>query len=113
MQLHKSLTSWGSSGFDQTFRQEVQELNSAALPLQQGLSYCSQVSESAINVVILASAELEHSIQVKTGIFYTGIIAGSCCSDDPTPVDEQSEYCELLFIIDKFSAETQVSLLES
>jgi hypothetical protein len=48
---------------------------------------------------------------LKAGVFYTGIIAGCSCSDDPSPVDEQNEYCDLLFTIDKLTAETQITLL--
>ena len=61
--------------------------------------------------MILNTAEENDSIQVKAGIFYTGIIAGCSCSDDPSPTDEQNEYCELQFIINKNTAETSVNLL--
>lgn len=61
--------------------------------------------------MILNTTEENDSIQVKAGIFYTGIIAGCSCSDDPSPTDEQNEYCELQFIINKNTAETSVNLL--
>ena len=53
-----------------------------------------------------------NSILVKAGIFYTGIIAGCSCADDPTPLDEQNEYCELELNINKETAETTIVLLE-
>ena len=52
------------------------------------------------------------TISVKTGIFYTGIIAGCSCSDDPSPTDVQPEYCEFQFDIDKATAETTARLLD-
>ena len=55
-------------------------------------------------------AELEH-IRAKAGIFYTGIIPGCSCANDPTPETEYSEYCEVLFDINKRTAETLVTLL--
>lgn len=61
--------------------------------------------------MILNTTEENDSIQVKAGIFYAGIIAGCSCSDDPSPTDEQNEYCELQFIINKDTAETSVNLL--
>ena len=61
--------------------------------------------------MILNTTEENDSIQIKAGIFYTGIIAGCSCSDDPSPTDEQNEYCELQFIINKNTAETSVNLL--
>jgi hypothetical protein len=48
---------------------------------------------------------------VKAGIFYTGVIAGCSCADDPTPVDELNEYCVVQFDIDRMTAETTVRLL--
>ena len=47
------------------------------------------------------------------GIFYAGIIVGSCCDSDPTPVCEQTEYCEVQFNINKLTAEATVALLEN
>jgi hypothetical protein len=45
------------------------------------------------------------------GVFFSGIITGCSCADDPTPVETQNEYCELLFAIDKATAETTITLL--
>jgi len=45
---------------------------------------------------------------VRAGVFYRGIIAGSCCIDDPTPVEPHEEYCELEFRIDRETGETEV-----
>jgi hypothetical protein len=62
-------------------------------------------------VVILNIADEAGFIRVKTGIFYSGIIAGCSCTDDPTPMSELAEYCVVQFDIDKKSAETTVTLL--
>ena len=109
--LTRSVKYWGSPGFEDAFKVEVGALNNEQLPLQQGLTHSSYVSDSNFNVVILNSSETITAIHVKTGIFYAGIIAGSCCSDDPTPMNEQAEYCEVEFDIDKSTAETKITLL--
>ena len=109
--LTRSVNYWGSPGFEDAFKVEVGALNNEQLPLQQGLTQSSYVSDSNFNVVILNSSETTTAIHVKTGIFYAGIIAGSCCSDDPTPMNEQAEYCEVEFDIDKSTAETKITLL--
>jgi hypothetical protein len=113
IKLSKSLAVWGAPDFENTVKAEIQQLRNEELPLQQGLSQSSFVSDTKIKVVILNTIETETSLQVKSSIFYAGIIAGSCCSDDPTPVDEQTEYCEMLFDINKKTAETTVILLNS
>ena len=109
----KTLLSWGTSEFNNTLTKEVLLLDKSKLPLQQALEQSSYVSESDFSIVILNTNETDTDIIVKVGVFFTGIIAGSCCSDDPTPVDELQEYCELEFKIDKETAEVTITLLES
>lgn len=109
--LINAIKLWGSPGFEGALKEEIQALDVASLPLQQGLAQSSYVSEEPFIPVILSARDAPGRILVKTGIFYSGIIAGSCCADDPTPVCEQTEYCELLFEIDKASGDAQVTLL--
>jgi hypothetical protein len=111
IKLIKALNAWGSPFFEQVLKHELQGLSHAVLPLQQSLAQSSMVSDSAFSVVILQVTETEAFLQVKAGIFYNGIIAGSCCADDPTPVCEQTEYCELRLEINKSTAQTSVVLL--
>lgn len=111
IKLSGSLYAWGSQDFGAVIKNEIQNINKDQLPLQQGLTHSSHVGDSNIRVVVLNTQETPGHISVKTGIFYSGIIAGSCCADDPTPVDEQTEYCEIQFDIDKNTAETHVTLL--
>jgi len=110
MKLDKSLAAWGTDAFEATFKQEIRTLGHTQLPLQQALTQSSYVSDSDFNLVILNIADTATALVIKTGVFYQGVIAGSCCADDPTPVCEQNEYCELLFTIDKTGAETKVTL---
>lgn len=111
-ELKQSLAAWGSDNFRTAFKAEVEQLEKSQLPLQQGLSLSSYVSGDPIKVMVINEAAEGDTLRVKAGIFYTGIIAGCSCSDDPTPQDVQSEYCDLQFDIDTSSAETKVKLLE-
>ena len=113
MKLPKTLHSWGQADFKKILKDEIQSVDPTLLPLQQGLSRSSYVSDSALSVVVLNVTEETNFIRVKAGIFYTGIIAGCSCSDDPSPTDEQNEYCELQFSINKDTAETGIKLLNS
>ncbi len=97
--------------FEALFRQQIASLGVSQLPLQQGLSKSSVALDGTLDVLILRTTEKPAFIEVKCGIFYSGIIAGCSCADDPTPLDEQNEYCELLFVIDKGSGEAEVILL--
>lgn len=111
--LQRSLQAWGSAAFATTLKAELESVDKAFLPLQQGLSHTSYVADSDINVVILSAGEHHNQLWVKAGVFYAGIIAGSCCADDPTPVDELPEYCELSINIDRGSGEASVILYET
>ena len=111
IKLIGSLEAWGTPDFETTLQEEIQELETSILPLQEGLSQSSYVSDTAISVLILNISETAHDILARIGIYYAGVIAGSCCADDPTPMSEQNEYCEVQFNINKLTAETTVSLL--
>lgn len=112
LKLEKSLAGWPSGNFKQILREEIATLDETSLPLQEGLSRANYVDASDLSVLILKISETDTQIQVKTGIFYEGIIAGCNCSDDPSPMPSHTEYCEILFRIDKKTAITDVLLLE-
>jgi len=113
IRLTKALEAWGTADFTDILKLEIEQLNTDQIPLQQGLSCTSYVADSQHKVIIIRVDDGEAFIHVKAGILYSGIIAGCSCADDPTPVEEQSEYCEIRFDIDKNTAETTVNLLAS
>ena len=111
IRLTKSLKAWGTTNFADILKTEVEQVKADALPLQQGLSLSSYVTDSPHKAVIVNVSEEADFIRVKAGLFYSGIIAGCSCADDPTPISEQTEYCEVLFAINKKTAEAKVILL--
>lgn len=111
--LNHSLAAWGSEAFNRRFQEEVEGLPNTALPLQQGLAHSSAVADEPFRVVLIAAREEPEVLRIKAGIFYSGVIAGCNCADDPTPPDLQQEYCELEFLIDRASATTIVNVLST
>lgn len=111
--FRKSLDAWNQPDFEAVFKQEVRDLEPESLPLTSGLTRSNSVVGSEIDPVIYRADETEGSVCIKAGIFYSGVIAGSCCADDPTPPCEQTEYCELQFDINKRTAQVTIVLLES
>jgi hypothetical protein len=109
--LHPSLAAWGTPDFSATLKQDLEQLNADHLPLQSGLSRSSYVQDEPITALISAVSEEPGFIHARAGIFYTGGIAGCSCSDDPTPGESQNEYCEVLVIIDKATAQASFTLL--
>lgn len=110
-QLTAALNAWGTPAFEPTFKRAIEQLDVALLPLQQALARSSYTDGTNRSVTIINVRDDAAYIRVKTGIFYSGIIPGCSCADDPTPMSELTEYCEVQFDIDKQSAETTVSLL--
>jgi hypothetical protein len=107
-----TLDALGTPGFNQVLKNEIEQLDAAQLPLQQGLVTSNYVADGKFSAIVLNVSEDSGFIHAKAGIFYSGIIGGCSCADDPTPISEQNEYCEVLFAIDKQTAEATVTLVE-
>lgn len=111
MHLLASLRAWDTPEFAATLKRELAE-HANELPLQQALTGTSAVSDEAIAVVLLDVQANVEKIEAKVGIFFGGILAGCSCADDPTPIEPQTEYCELRLAIDRRTAETVVRLID-
>lgn len=112
MQFTTALNAWGTPAFETTLKNAIVQMDAGLLPLQQGLAQSSYTDGANRSVTILSIAEEPGMIRVKAGIFYTGMIAGCSCADDPTPMNEIAEHCEVQFAIDKITAEATVTLVQ-
>jgi hypothetical protein len=108
--LPESSRAWNSPDFDGVLKVEVGNLGVDQLPLQQGLSSSSIALDHDLDVVILHKQEAGGTVVIKAGIFYFGVEAGCSCADDPTPTQEQNEYCEFLIQIDLANGDASVTL---
>ncbi len=108
--LVDSLSKWKSEDFEKTLKTELECLTGKELPLQAGLQYSGYALDDNIKTTILRSDEDDRVITIIAGVFYTGIIAGCSCSDDPSPTDVLTEYCEITVSIDKQTAEADILL---
>lgn len=111
IRLTKTLNAWGTPDFEDILKAEIEQLGAEQLPLQQGLSTSSYALDDKLNVRIIRVSDEAGFIRAKVGIFYAGITPGCSCADDPTPVEEQVEYCVVQLDINKTTAETTVALL--
>jgi hypothetical protein len=105
------LQAWGTPEFNDVLRREIESLDGAQLPLQEGLTSSSHALCDRVSAMIIDASDAGGVIRAKAGIFYSGIVAGCSCADDPTPVPEQTEYCVVELTIDKRTAETTLRLL--
>ena len=111
IELKKSLAAWNTPEFENILRIEIEQMTVQQLPLQQALSNSSYALDTNIKVVFSHVSEDKSFIHVKAGIFYTGIIYGCNCADDPTPVDELPEHCDVEIEINKATSEAKIVLL--
>ncbi len=83
-------------------------LGPGALPLQKGAAYGGVVDDSNLAVSILRSSDAGSAIVVRVGVFFTEVIAGCNCDEEPQSIPA---YCELRVDIDKLSAEAEMTLV--
>lgn len=112
LKLPVLLDAWNTDSFRTVLKAELEVLGEDRLPLQQGLSQSSRVSDSGYKVMPISEQDQGDRIQARVAVMYQGIIAGCSCADDPTPVDKINEYCELLVTIDRESAKTTFTLIQ-
>ena len=110
IQLSKSLAAWGTLAFEATLKGELERLDAGQLPLQQGLSGTSHVTASQHTVMVLGARDEGGVIHAKVGLFYGGVLMGCSCADDPTPVEEQPEYCVLEVTISRETAAASIAI---
>lgn len=89
---------------------EIERLDPALLPLQQGLAQSSHVADEQPTAIVLDVQAKGSILSAKVGILYSGIVAGCSCADDPTTPDRIAEYCELRFDIDRTTGVASVTL---
>ncbi len=110
--LKNIVDAWGTDNFDATLKNTLENMSVNELPLQKGLSSSNIALDNNIKVVILTKKDNKTELQIKAAIFYTGVIAGCNCADDPTPMDEQNEYCEVYLNINKQTGDICINLLQ-
>ncbi len=111
IRLDKAVRAWGTPDFASTLKMELEQLDLDELPLQRGLASGCQVSPKPITATIISTTELGKVIRAKAGLFYTGVLSGCSCEDDPTTTGESNEYCEVELDIDKSTSSATVAFV--
>ena len=112
LRLPDTIAAWNTPGFTAVLQREL-ATQAAALPLQQAAAFTSVVLDAPPEVMFIGAAATAERLDVRVGVFFAGIVAGCACADDPTPVEAQPEYCELLLAIDRSTAAATAALIDS
>lgn len=100
--LPRSSAAINSEDFAATLQSELLHLPTHRLPLENGLTMGSHV-EAVQQVMLLGKNLTAQGYRVKIGVFFTSILAGCNCADDPTPQDTHNEYLEIELLLDPAS----------
>jgi hypothetical protein len=113
IRLPATLRAWNTPGFAAALKEELAALGPAVLPLQQAAAHSSVALDSGVEVMVLGAEAADGVLRVRLGVFFSGIVAGCSCADDPTPVEPLPEYCELLLSVDGSTAAATVAFTDS
>ncbi len=105
--LPATLAAWGDEAFPTVLKRELASLPSGTLPLDRGAVHGGMVDDSAIAVTLLQATADADGIRLRIGVFFTELVGGCSCGDDPVA---ENAYCELELQIDPRSAITRFSL---
>ena len=102
------LWEWPHGSWKSTLKREIEALPSGSLPLEYAVARCGIVDDGDVSVTVINASQDSSSIQVKVGVFFTEIVAGCVCGEDPTA---ENGYCELLVHIDKITGAADFELI--
>jgi hypothetical protein len=110
IRLPLSLRAWPEATFPATLKAEIEALPAGSLPLDQVTINGWHVDDSHITATVLRVKDDTMAITADLGIFFTEIIAGCSCGDEP---QSQQTYGELTVRIEKSTAAAIFFSLES
>lgn len=97
-----------ASSFKDDFKHYIEQLPPASLPLHNCTSQGGIVDDRNISASILSVTAIENGVEIKIAVFFTEIIGGCSCGDDPVA---ENAYAELLAIMDKDSRQLTFSVI--
>jgi len=100
IQLQDALRAWPTADFGPALKRELAALPSGVLPLQHGVSPGTHVDDSEVAATVIRATAEGGVIRARVGVFFTEVLAGCSCGDDPAPA---SAYCEIEVLIDQAS----------
>ncbi|MCL7745286.1 hypothetical protein LV476_10100 [Guyparkeria hydrothermalis] len=97
---------------ESVFKDELAATPPDALPLQQGMAQGSVADGDGLSAMVIGTQVDDDHLRIHAGLFFASVVAGCACHNDPTPMAEQAEYCEAMFVIERPGGATRVELLD-
>ncbi len=107
-QLALSPEHFDSEAFTHSLKAAIESLAPGSLPLHQFTTQGGLVDDSHITATIMQIDKHKKHIHARVGIFFSEVVGGCSCGDDPYSVNA---YAELLVVIDPNSAEASFKVI--
>jgi hypothetical protein len=107
--LPESLRAWNTDAFARSLKAELEGMNLEDLPLDAGTSHGGFIGEDPITATLLNYSDEGRSILADVGVFFTEILAGCSCGDEPESIHA---YCRMRLRIDKSTAEAKIRVIQ-
>lgn len=107
--LPNSLRAWPSPSFAVALKSELEGLAPGALPLDRAACHGGRVDDGRITATVLRSDDDGVAVRAEVGVFFSEIVAGCSCGDEPQALNG---YCEMQVKIDKTTAAATFALLD-
>jgi hypothetical protein len=104
----RPLNAWKTDGFRPILKAEIEGMGAEYLPLDEGTSQGGFVDDSKITATVLSVKDEANSIAAEVGVFFTEIVAGCSCGDEP---DSLKAYCRMRILIEKATANARISVI--
>jgi len=105
-----ALRDWTTDSFKRTLKNEIENMKTGSLPLEHGILQGGRIDDSNITATILNSTENSSVIKTRAGIFFTEVVGGCNCNDDPIEINA---YCEIRISIDKTTANADIDIFQN
>lgn len=104
------LTRVGASDFDERVVKMIHRLGPETLRLQDASRYGSYALQDELSLSLLSWTENAEEVRLRVSLFFTSVIAGCSCADDPTPLDKVNEHAVLTVTLNKQRHDLEVEL---
>ena len=107
--LANTLQEWPHGSWKSALKRQIESLPSGSLPLENALTRCGIVDDNDVSVIVINASQNSAGIQARVGVFFTEIVAGCVCGEDPSA---ENAYCEILVHIDKITGTADFTLIQ-
>ena len=110
LNLYDALAFRGTTEFPARLKCAIEALDAGYMPLHQCVNQGGQADASHMAVTVLDVTEVQDDIRARIGVFFTEVVGGCSCGDEPF---EQPVYCELGVTIDRQSGDAVFNVIET